>query len=98
MKAVGGVILKNAKRGLTAEGARILIRKEVKIIGTDEMSIEKDSDKSHPVHRLLLSNGITIIENLELRKAKPGYYKLLCLPLKIKDGDGAPARAILIYD
>lgn len=98
MKTVRGVILKNAKRGLTVEEAKIFIRNNIKVIGTDEMSIEKGSDKSHPVHRLLLSNGITIIESLDLRRTKPGYCRLLCLPLKIKNGDGAPARAILMYD
>jgi len=97
-KKTRGIILKNAEKGLTIEEARILIRNHIKIIGTDQISIEKSSDKTHPVHRLLLRNGITIIESLDLLKARPGNYKLLCLPLKIKDGDGAPARAILIYD
>lgn len=97
-KGTRGIILKNAEKGLAIKEARILIRNNIKVIGTDQMSIEKSSDKTHPVHRLLLNNGVTIIENLDLRKADPGYYKLLCLPLKIKDGDGAPARAILIHD
>ncbi|MGD8902724.1 MAG: cyclase family protein, partial [Anaerolineae bacterium] len=28
----------------------------------------------------------------------PGAYGLVCLPLKLVDGDGAPARAILIEE
>lgn len=97
-KAAGGVILKNAERGLRSEEAGILIKNKIKVIGTDGISIEESSDKSHPVHRLLLSNGTTIIENLDLRKIRSGHYKLFCLPLKIKNGDGAPARAVLIHD
>lgn len=97
-KTVRGVIFKNALRGLTVEEAGILLKSKIKSIGTDAMSIENNSDKSHPVHRLLLRNRITIIENLDLRKVEPGYYRLLCLPLKIKDADGSPARAILMYD
>jgi arylformamidase len=97
-KEVDGIILKNAKMGLTIEEARILIMKRVRVIGTDEGSIESSCDKFHPVHRLLLESDITIIENLDLRKVKQGDYKLLCLPLKIKNGDGAPARAVLMYD
>jgi len=97
-KAARGVILKNAKNGLTVEEAGILIRNNIKVIGTDGMSIEKGTDKSHPVHRMLLGNGAVIIENLDLRKIRSGSYKLLCLPLKIKNGDGAPARAVLIDD
>ena len=38
-------------------------------------------------------NGI--IEGLNLRQVKPGKYDLICLPVKIRNGDGAPARAIL---
>ena len=98
IKSVGGIIFKNAQSGLTIDMAETLIRANIKAIGTDQMSVESTSDKIHPVHRLLLNNSVTIIENLDLRKAKPGYYKLLCLPLKIKNGDGAPARAILMYD
>jgi kynurenine formamidase len=26
---------------------------------------------------------------------KPGKYNLICLPVKIRDSDGAPARAVL---
>ena len=98
MRSAKGVIFKNARPGLTMDMAKILVREKMKVIGTDQMSIEKSSDKSHPVHRLLLSNGVTIIEGLDLSKALPGFYRLICLPLKIKNGDGAPARAILIND
>ena len=39
--------------------------------------------------------GIWIIEGLNLSQAEPGVYDLICLPLRIVGGDGAPARAIL---
>ncbi|MCX6000360.1 MAG: hypothetical protein NTU41_12465 [Chloroflexi bacterium] len=38
---------------------------------------------------------MVIVEGLDLCAAPPGDYELICLPLKIKDGDGAPARAFL---
>jgi arylformamidase len=47
------------------------------------------------VHRTLLSGGVWIIEGLNLSGVKQGKYDLICLPLKLGDGDGAPARAIL---
>jgi arylformamidase len=37
-----------------------------------------------------------IVEGLDLAAAAPGSYELVCLPLRIVDGDGAPARAVLI--
>jgi arylformamidase len=32
---------------------------------------------------------------LDLSAVAPGDYELICLPLKIKDGDGGPARVVL---
>jgi arylformamidase len=36
-----------------------------------------------------------VIEGLDLSQVKPGEHELICLPLKVERGDGAPARAIL---
>jgi arylformamidase len=46
-------------------------------------------------HQALLGGGVWIIEGLNLSQAGPGDYDLICLPLRIVGGDGAPARAIL---
>jgi arylformamidase len=46
-------------------------------------------------HQALLGAGIWVIEGLDLSEIEPGEYELICLPLKVEDGDGAPARAIL---
>ena len=43
----------------------------------------------------LLRAGIWIIEGLDLSQVEHGTYELICLPLRIADSDGAPARAIL---
>jgi arylformamidase len=67
----------------------------VKTIGIDYLSIGS-FEGGEIVHKMLLGAGITIIEGLDLRKIGPGDYTLACLPLKIKGGDGAPARAFLI--
>jgi arylformamidase len=37
-----------------------------------------------------------IVEGLDLSAATAGTYELVCLPLPIAGGDGAPARAVLI--
>ncbi len=46
-------------------------------------------------HRALLEAGIWIIEGLDRSKVKSGEYVLVCLPIKVQQSDGAPARAIL---
>jgi len=46
-------------------------------------------------HRTLLGAGVVIVEGLNLTGISQGRYDLLCLPLKILGGDGAPARVLL---
>ena len=43
----------------------------------------------------VLEAGIWVVEGLNLAKVKPGRYELCCLPLKVLNSDGAPARAAL---
>lgn len=82
---------------LTEDGARYLVDMGIELVGIDYLSVERiDGDGS--VHRRLLDNGVIILEGLNMEVVPPGNYELICLPLKVKDGDGAPARAILIAD
>jgi kynurenine formamidase len=37
-----------------------------------------------------------IIEGLDLRGVASGQYELVCAPIKLLNGDGAPARVFLI--
>lgn len=99
-RSVRGVVLKcgRSRNGLTLREARILLKNRIKLVGVDRLSIEEAPDKKHPVHKLLLSNGVVIIESLDLKKVRNGFYTLICLPLKIRRGDGAPARVVLAYD
>lgn len=80
---------------LTEEAASYLVSKKIKLVGIDGFSIERYKSSDCMVHKILLSNDIIIVESLNLRAVKQGEYELLCLPLKIKNGDGAPVRAVL---
>ena len=99
---------------LSAEGARLLVKMGVSLVGIDALNIDptyygsSDSDPSakdlpdeekygYPVHDILLSNNILIVENLcNLDKVKQvkGVYSFL--PLKLKDSDGSPIRAVFM--
>ncbi len=59
------------------------------------LSIEQYQKEGHPTHHILLGAGVVIVEGLYLTDVPSGDYELLCLPLKIKDADGAPARVFL---
>lgn len=81
---------------LSEDGARFLVDKEIHLIGCDFLGIEKKGVSGHPVHKMLLSNGVVIVEGLDLSEIGEGKYNLVCLPLRVVGADGSPARALLI--
>ncbi len=77
------------------ETAVYLAKTGVRTVGVDYLSVGGYKKDGRQTHEALLGAGIWIIEGLNLSKIKPGRYELVCLPLKILNSDGAPARAIL---
>jgi arylformamidase len=73
-----------------------VVDRGIKLIGVDFLSVEQKGAEGHPTHHTLLENGVVIIEGLNLGDVEPGEYTLMCLPMRIKDGDGGPARAVLV--
>ncbi len=80
---------------LSDGGARYLVDQGVKVVGIDYLSIEQFKKPGAPAHKTLLSNGVIIIEGLNLSEADAGMYEMYCLPLPVAGGDGAPARVVL---
>lgn len=80
---------------VTKEAAQYLVDCGVKVVGIDYLSIEKFGNKPADTHHTFLRNDVTLIEGLDLSNVKAGDYELIALPLKIKDGDGSPARVVL---
>ena len=81
---------------LAPDGAQYLVDKGVELVGIDYLSIEQFHSGHHKTHRTLLERSVVILEGLDLSVPAPGEYQLICLPLRIEGGDGAPARAVLI--
>ena len=81
---------------LSPEAAEVCTKKEVSLVGIDYVSIDKYGETSFPAHHRLLEKNIFILEGINLREVPPGNYTLLCLPLKIKDCEGSPVRAVLV--
>jgi arylformamidase len=82
-------------QALTLDAARALVEAGVGLVAIDYLSIEAFDAPGHPVHRCLLEAGVVVLEGLDLSGVEAGRYELCCLPLRIRDGDGAPARALL---
>jgi arylformamidase len=80
---------------LAGDGARFLVEAGIQLIGLDGPSADPFSSTDFPAHHTLLNAGVVIVEGLDLSAVPPGDYDLLCLPLKIRGGDGAPARVVL---
>lgn len=79
---------------LSKEGASYLVRSGIRLVGIDYLSIERFGGDGS-VHRTLLENGVVILEGLDLSAVSAGVFELVCLPLRIPGGNGAPARAVL---
>ena len=80
---------------LTPDAAEWIRAAGVKVVGIDYLSIERFQQPGAPAHRALLGGGVIIIEGLDLAAVPPGHYELICLPLRVADADGAPARVVL---
>lgn len=71
--------------------AQYLVDHGVSMVGVDMCSPDHPD---FPIHKLLLSNGVLIIENLtNLDKLAGKKFRVYALPLKLKV-DGAPARVV----
>lgn len=82
---------------LELQAAQFLVQRGVRLVGIDYLSIEQFGQKQHETHLALLSQGVVILEGLDLSAVPEDLYELICLPLRIRDGkgDGAPSRAVL---
>ncbi len=80
---------------ITKEAAQYLVDCRIKLVGIDYLSVDKFGNERADTHHVFLSNGVVIIEGLDLRRVEPGDYELIALPLRIQGGDGSPARVVL---
>jgi arylformamidase len=76
---------------LSAIAAQYLPKRQVQLVGVDYLSVGGFLADGVESHQALLKAGIWIIEGLNLKRVRPGRVQLVCLPLKIAGGDGAPA-------
>lgn len=84
--------------GLEEEAAVQLVAQGALLAGVDSLSVEKRKAPTPAAHYALLGSGLVILEGINLSGVEPGIYQLICLPLRIRQGDGAPARAILVRE
>ncbi|MFZ2834171.1 MAG: cyclase family protein [Methanothrix sp.] len=81
---------------LSMPAAKMCITLGAGLVGIDYLSVDRYEDDSLPVHNILLKNDILILEGIDLDAVLPGRYWLICLPLKMKDAEASPVRAVLL--
>jgi kynurenine formamidase len=84
--------------GLSEEVAKLLVSKQVNMIGIDGPSIDVSTNPEFTVHKILLSNDILIVENLcDLETFEHcSRFEFLASPLKLRDSSGSTMRSIAI--
>jgi kynurenine formamidase len=83
---------------ISEELAKWCVDNKVKMIGVEPPSVAdvNNLEEVTRIHEILLAS-VVIIEGLtNIEKLDSDCVELIALPLKIKDGDGAPARVIAI--
>lgn len=84
---------------LSDSAAKYLISKKPNLVGIDSPSIDLGKKSKFSVHHILAKNNVLILENLcNLEKISGFFFKLIVLPLKLKDATGSPVRAVAIQD
>ena len=73
-------------------------KRGVQTIGIDTPSIDPETSKDLPSHKMVAHHDMSILEGLILDHVPEGFYTLIALPLKIENADASPVRAILIAD
>ena len=84
---------------ISVQLAEWLVEKKVKMLGVEPPSVAdvNNLEEVSQIHHILLAGGIIIIEGLkDLDQIQTESVLLFAFPLKIKDGDGAPARVIAL--
>ena len=81
--------------------ARWCVEKHVRMLGVEPPSVAdvNNIQELTVVHKILFEGGVIVVEGLaNLQSLTKSKVTFIALPLKIANGDGAPARAIAIED
>lgn len=83
--------------GISEETAQYLLSKQVAAVGTDASALDA-AGTNNPAHKVLLGNGINIIENVDKLSVLPAVFGVIGLPCKFKNGSGSTMRLVAVLD
>lgn len=83
--------------GVAPDGAQWIVDRGIELVGIDYLSVQLFHDPPN-THQILLCAGTVILEGLALTDARPGPWRLVCLPMRLVGAEAAPARAVLLEE
>lgn len=87
---------------LSQAAAHWLLNRGVRLLAMDTPMPDNPANSwgsglDSPIHKILLGNGVILVEYLSnLKELRQCEIELIVLPLKIVDGDGSPVRCVAI--
>lgn len=98
---IGQAKYRNALPRISESLAQWCVTQQVRMLGVEPPSVADVNNlvEVTRIHQILLGGNVIIIEGLcNLDKLTQPTVILIALPLKIRDGDGAPARVIALEE
>ena len=81
--------------GIESSAAQVIADSDLILIGIDRQSIGADFDNEN-THRILLTNEVVVLENIDLSGVEDGNdYTLCAFPIRLDGLEAAPCRAML---
>lgn len=80
---------------VTEQAAAVFAAHKIKLLGNCSQTVGPE-DGPMAVHKILLGQGIVLLEGIVLKDVPEGSYLLSAAPLNLAGADGAPCRACLI--
>lgn len=68
---------------------------QVILVGLDTPSVDLADSKSLDTHHAMARHDMAILEGLVLNEVPEGVYELIALPLRLRDAEASPVRAVL---
>jgi arylformamidase len=81
---------------MSRQASEALVEREVRLVGSDCLSIDHFSSADFPARNTLLGADVLIGENFARLDRLPAWCSLVALPLPINGGSGLPTRAIAL--
>ena len=94
LSAEGRILIKGDAE-VSLEAAEVFANAKILLLGVESQSVGPENAPM-AVHKILLNQGIALLEGIVLKDVPEGHYFLSAAPLNLAGADGAPCRSWLM--